>query len=89
MQKQYRLFVDGKEDGIFNQRQAAKRIGVTVDTIIRYAGTGRTFAGKYLIYELSPLDTKGVLGEIGKKKRLLAEYDWDKIRFRLNPRAKR
>lgn len=88
MRKQYRLYIDGKAERIYNQKEAAQRMGVTIATVIKYAGTGHTLAGKYQIRELSPLDIKGVLGEIGEKKRLLAEYDWDKIRFRLNPKAK-
>lgn len=88
MQKQYRLFVDGKEEGVFNQREVSRRIGVTAPTVIKWAASGKLYREKYRIVEIAPLETKGVLGEEWAKRRLLTEYNWDRIRFSLNPRAK-
>lgn len=89
MQKRYRLFVDGKEAGIFNQKDVFRMTGISITTIVRYAASGRVYKGKYRIVEITqPKKSGDMQGEIWEKKRLLAEYNWDRIRFSLNPRAK-
>lgn len=81
--KKYHIFKNSEYKGTMDMKGAMKLIGTSQATVSKYASNGKLYKGTWRIEE--QMAEPG--SETSEKRRALEE--WDEVRFRLNPKARR
>lgn len=81
-----RLYDNGIHVGDFTIKQLKDRLGMAQDTLYRHLNNKKPIKKRWRL-EYIESDTS----EAGKKVKmqLLYQYDWDRLRIRINPAARR
>lgn len=80
----YRLIDNNKVVGEFTQVEIIRMIGITRHTLINYSDVGLTYQKRYRFERI-----ENDPSESSRKEKLQVLMEWDEVRFKLNPKAKR